>query len=375
MKTLNKLKLISLFTFVIIGLGNLNAQCNYNVFAVDSLNPPGIDFFSNTTGTTYFWDFGDGNTSTQQFPTHIYASPGTYYYCLSIDSCPPVCDSVQVTVNNPCNINAGFNFTDNGGGNFIFTSTATGNISNHYWNFGDGNTSTQINPSHTYATNGSFPVQQIVYDSSNNCIDMTVLTITVTGVSNPVSCNAAFVVIPDSNSSNVTVLNTSTGNNLSYFWDFGDGNTSTLAYPSYTYTTPGPFWLCLTVTGGNCTSTYCDSINSGGTVLKQTGFTVNVQAHTGTGLNENVNIISELNTYPNPVKNQLTIELNLTQQTNLNITITDVLGNIIDVIDDSNLPSGTNKLYWNTNKVSNGIYLLQINGENTNEVKKLIINK
>jgi len=382
---------------LIIGDSNyICADTSYQTIQVTSSNPcantnssfsvldngNGNYSFTNTSSgytapINYYWNFGDGNFSNAQNPNHTYATPGTYTVSFGIygaNCSDSIWQTITYSASNPCTANAGFNFTDNGNGNFNFTSTATGNITNYYWNFGDGNTSTQVSPSHTYTTNGTFPVQQIVFDTVNMCSDMFIHTITVTGVNNPTSCNAAFMMFPDS-LNNVIVLNTSTGNNLTYFWDFGDGNTSTQQFPSHTYNTPGPFYLCLTVTSGNCSSTYCDSISNGGIVLRQTGFTINVQAHNQTGVNENINVISELNTYPNPVKDQLTIELNLIEQTNLNITITDVLGNTVDVIDNSNLSSGFNKLYWNTNNVSNGVYLLQINGENTTEVKKLIINK
>jgi PKD repeat protein len=324
-------------------------------------------------GSTYFWDFGDGNTSTQQSPTHTYASTGSYYYCLTIDSCPPVCDSVIVNNNTPCNINASFTVVNNGNGNYSFTNTSTGGT-NYYWNFGDGNTSTATNPTHQYLTNGIFPVQLITYDS--NCQSIYTITLTVTAVTNPISCNASFLMFPDSNSTNIIVFNTSTGNNLTYFWDFGDGNTSTQQYPGYTYSTPGPFWLCLTISdNNNCTSTYCDSIGSNGVVLKQTGFTINVQAPIATGINKNKSIVTDFNTYPNPIKENLTIELNLIEQAQVEIVIVDLLGNTIANISNKEMNSGTNKLSWNVTDIANGIYFLNIKTNNSIQTKKLMINK
>lgn len=44
------------------------------------------------------WDFGDGSTSTQNFPTHQYTAPGTYTVCVVIDNCPPVCFNVTVPI-------------------------------------------------------------------------------------------------------------------------------------------------------------------------------------------------------------------------------------------------------------------------------------
>lgn len=338
---------------------------------------------SSTGGVTYSWSFGDGNTSTAVNPTHTYSANGNYYICLTISdsnqACSDVfCDSIGVTnVNSgPCNIVAGFTSTDNGSGNYSFTNTSTGNIVAYYWNFGDGNTSTAMNPNHTFMANGPYVVVLAIGDSL--CYDYYTTTITVTGVSNSLPCNAGFVIYPDSSqTNNVIVINSSTGNNLTYFWDFGDGNTSTLAYPNYTYSTAGPFLICLTVSdsGGNCTSTYCDSISSGGVVWKQSGFNVNIQAPIATGIDNEIELISELNIYPNPVKNNLTIELGLNEQTHVEVVLVDLLGNTIAVIANEEMNSGANKLHWNTSGAANGIYLLNIKTNNSLQAKKLVLNR
>jgi PKD repeat protein len=348
-------------------------------------NGPGSFSFSNTStgGLTYFWDFGDGSTSTLMNPNHIYPVNGNYYVCLIINdsnqACTDVfCDTIIITNINtgPCNIVAGFTATDNGAGNYSFTNTSTGNILAYYWNFGDGNTSTTVNPNHTYLANGTYVVTLTIGDSS--CYDYYITTITVSGITNSLPCNAAFVIVPDSaNTGNVIVYNTSTssGGNLTYFWDFGDGNTSTLQYPNYTYTTAGPFQLCLIVTDNMCTSTYCDSINSGGTIWKQSGFTINVLAPTATIIEDEVALISSIKTYPNPVKNNLSIELNLTEQLPVEIYVTDLLGNRINSILNRTMNVGYNKLQWNTSKNSNGIYLLNIKTHNALQVKKVVLNR
>jgi len=365
---------------------NVN-NCNYTFTVYDSL---GYTYFETngtngwSNGSSYFWDFGDGTTYSSSIwssYSHTYSSPGTYYYCITIDSCPPICDSIIVSYNNtPCNLAANFTYTDNGNGNYSFNNTSTGNVASFYWNFGDGNNSTLSTPTHAFTSNATFVVQLIVNDSSGFCSDITNITIQVSGVPNPIACNAAFVIYPDSaNNGNVIVFNTSTGNNLSYFWSFGDGSTSTQQFPSYTYTSSGPFNLCLTVTdslnGGTCSSTYCDSIDSGGLVFKGGGFTISVVPPTSTNINSTPNLVAGLNIYPNPFKDNLTIELNLLEKTPISIFVTDILGKRITDINTTDLSVGENRIIWNPETLANGIYLLNIKTNNSLQVEKLILNK
>jgi PKD repeat protein len=360
----------SSFTYVDNGLGNYS-------------------FTSTSVGGNYYvWDFGDGTTVTTNnlSQNHTYFTNGNYNVCLttldSNNACSDIiCDTVIVTnaVNTPCNISASFTFVDNGLGNYSFTNTSTGSNQMYHWSFGDGNTSTASNPNHTYLANGTFVVALLSYSNvDTNCYDYYMTTVTVNNVQSPVPCNAAFVIYPDSNTNNVIVYNTTTGNNLSYFWEFGDGNTSTLQYPSYTYTTPGPFEICLTVVDSGmimCTSTYCDSISAGGIVWKQSGFTINVTPVNATGIETELELISEINAYPNPVKNNLTIELNLLEQANVEVFVTDLLGKQVSVISNDEMQAGINKLQWNPSNILNGIYLLNIKTNNSLQVKKLVLNK
>jgi gliding motility-associated-like protein len=133
--------------------------------------------FTNTSqlgwGSTQFsqfaWDFGDGNTSTQQNPIHTYSNPGTYTVILTIrsdSSCVPRTKSLTVTVSGKpradfsysgsC-INVPIQFT-----NLSTVGFAEGGFAVVNWNFGNGQQSTQTNPIVTYNTPGSYSVQLIV---------------------------------------------------------------------------------------------------------------------------------------------------------------------------------------------------------------------
>ncbi|MFL3663982.1 MAG: SBBP repeat-containing protein [Flavobacteriales bacterium] len=288
------------------------------------------------------------------------------------------CDSVvtlNLTINN---LNASYTSIDNGGGNYTFTNTSTGNFTQPHWAFGDGNTSVTTSPNHTFSANGTYVVVLTINDSTTNntCMDYYLDTLVVTGVVNPVPCAAGFVMYPDGNN-NVTVVNSSTGNNLSYFWDFGDGDTSTMQFPSHTYATAGPFYLCLTVNDGvSCVDMYCDSIGINGVLFnKQTGFSINVIAPpVVVGVSEQEALATEVIIYPNPTKDEFTIELKNNSSSpsgrlgGASVNIVNIEGKVVY----SNAAVNSNKLTIDAAAWSKGVYSIQILNDNQTITKKIV---
>jgi PKD repeat protein len=363
---------------------NLANPCNYIVTANDSNGTDGY-FYTNAwpNASNYLWDFGDGNTSTNPGPIHTYAAAGTYNYCVTIDNCAPICNTITIMDSNPCNVNSSFSVVDNGGGNFTFTNNSSGNISFTSWSFGDGAASSALNPTHTFLANGTYTIvlYSALVDSNyfGGCSDYATVTINVTGVVNPVPCQAGVAMYTNPlNSNQIIVVNSSIGNSLTYFWDFGDGNTSTLALPVHFYGGNGPYYLCVTVDDGNgCSSTYCDSIGSSGIVLKNGGFSLNTEAPSAvvTSVPTAPQTVLEFKVYPNPFKNNVTIELNLMEAALTTIFVTDLLGNNVTELNNSVLNAGDNKLTWKATNIANGVYLLNIKTASGLTVEKLILNR
>ncbi len=203
---------------------------------------------------SWLWDFGDGTTSSQQNPNHTYTSPGVYTVTLltrDANGCrneftrtdyitimPKPTAAFTGTPNNGCNIphTVTFNNTTTGGSGFTYQ-----------WTFGDGATSTQQNPSHTYTTGGTYTVRLIATNSAG-CSD----TLTRTNYVNINNIVADF---------SVNRINPCVGQNVRYTsnspgavwwrWDFGDGNTSNFEEPNRSYSSSGLYTVTLVVRNSN----------------------------------------------------------------------------------------------------------------------------
>ena len=205
---------------------------------------------------TYQWYFGDGTTSISQSPIHSYGNSGTYSVKLIVTSDKGCKDSIiKIVTVNPLPIAS---FTINSitqcfaGNSFVFTNTSSvsfGTIT-YKWYFGDANTSTLQNPSHSYTAAGTYAVKLVV-TSSSGCKDSLSKNVTVL-----VKPMAAFTVNSTSqciSGNNFIFTNTSTtpSGTLSYQWAFGDGATSILTSPSHSFTVAGVYAVKLIVTTSN----------------------------------------------------------------------------------------------------------------------------
>jgi PKD repeat protein len=152
-------------------------QSEFRASASSGIAPLVIDFTDmsllyavpSATITERLWDFGDGTTSTEQNPRHTYAAPGIYTVSLRITDSTGAVDTETkqgfIAVGQTAPLRAQFNANRRrGSGRTIatFTDQSSGNITGWSWNFGDGTTSTEQNPVHTYNEPGVYTVQLTV---------------------------------------------------------------------------------------------------------------------------------------------------------------------------------------------------------------------
>ncbi|MBT5990858.1 MAG: PKD domain-containing protein [Bacteroidetes bacterium] len=228
---------------------------------VSGCNPIVVSFTDQSTGgpTTWFWDFGNGNTSTLQNPQVSYTVSGSYTVSLKATNSSgsnTISKTAYITVfKNPT---ANLTATSATNGCVPFTIgfsdqsiEGDGVVSKWTWDFGDGGISAAKNPTYTYSTSGVYNVSLHVVDI-NGCSDTRVYTSYITVNSKPkpqFSVNTStYCSIPAA----VTFTNSSTGNGtLTYRWDFGDGNTANSKDTTYTYLTSGTYNVKLVVTDQN----------------------------------------------------------------------------------------------------------------------------
>jgi PKD repeat protein len=228
--------------------------------------PLAVQFYDTSTGspTTWQWNFGDGAISPLQSPAHTYTAPGTYTVTLTAGT-----SGGSTTMVKPAYIQvsqlfpvADFSGTPTFGGIPLmvnFTDLSTGAPTTWSWDFGDGNNSTDPDPSHAYASPGIYTVNLTVSNAYGS-----------DSLVRPEYILAAEFPHADFNASATTLytnqyvdfFDLSTGDPTEYFWDFGDGMNASWSEPWHSYYQPGNYTVSLTVTNlvGNDTETKTDYI-------------------------------------------------------------------------------------------------------------------
>ncbi|MFM2364251.1 MAG: hypothetical protein RLZZ316_3153 [Bacteroidota bacterium] len=205
----------------------------------------------------WYWNFGDGNTATVKTPSHTYLAPGDFTVKLAVISdvgCLSDTASAIVSLSNPpiaafstqgavCEKRT-VTFQDQS------TVPAGNTIIKWNWSFGDGNTSTLQNPTHNYATAGTYTVTLVV-ETSSGCRSVVLSRPVIVNALPAVNFNLPNVCLPVG-AAQFTDLSTIADGSQALFthaWDFGDGvGVSTLANPLYNYSGVGPYNVRLTIT-------------------------------------------------------------------------------------------------------------------------------
>jgi PKD repeat protein len=198
--------------------------------------------------TSWTWDFGDGITSTEQNPAHLYAKAGTYTVALTVKNSfgqDTMTKKDCIVVGGGAAVDFSASPTVVGVGRYVtFTDLSANNPTAWVWDFGDGTTGSGANPDHAYVSVGTYDVT---------------LTASNIGQSNSMTRNKYITVIniPRADFTTdkirggapmtVQFTDKSSGAPVSWKWDFGDGGSSIEQNPKHTYSTLGTYTVSLTV--------------------------------------------------------------------------------------------------------------------------------
>jgi len=210
---------------------------------------------------SYVWNFGDGNITTVTNPiiTHTYDTSGNYTVSLTVADNQGLTDTTTEVVSVGKSPVASFTYTPSVpyvGDTITFNASqstpSSGNITNYVWDFGDSllieNNTTPIT-THKYTASGSYTVSLTIKDSAGLT---NTETKTIVIQQSPVAIFTHSPTYPqafDTVTFNASDSYDANGYIVSYVWDFGDGNITTVTTPiiTHVYNSAGNYTVILTV--------------------------------------------------------------------------------------------------------------------------------
>ena len=220
----------------------------YSGFTVDRDNgcEPLLVQFQNTSSgdtATWMWEFGDGGTSVESDPQHVYRNQfgpdNLVFEARLIATSPYFCRDTAshlITVSPYIEASFAFDTVSECTPHEIWITDQSYGADTYLWDFDDGTTSASAGPTitKTYVNGTPFPVTYTIMlrvDNEEGCWDTLSRKVTIFP-----EIDAAFVASPTEGCSPFEVVfqNNSTGAST-YFWDFGDGGTSTALHPIHLY--------------------------------------------------------------------------------------------------------------------------------------------
>ncbi len=211
---------------------------------------------------SWLWMINDSITNNKESFTFQFQDTGTYNVCLVIETntwcSDSICKNIKITAPD---CYTSFTSQHINGYTYSFTNMSSDDLTSWQWDFGDGQTSLNVNPQHTYQMPGDYVVCLISEDQNHICSQQHCDSLIVLDTT---PCIADFIYADDNY--NVQFTNTSSGPVDAYFWDFGDGNTSTDESPHHTYSSYGDYTVSLIVQCSN-------SLSPTDTITKQINIT------------------------------------------------------------------------------------------------------
>lgn len=215
--------------------------------------------------TAYNWRFSDGTEKRGALVSHAFKSAGMHSATVEVVDESGLSNSSK-SLKKSFKINAApvpsFSYKtpvstlDNNRFSAAKSSDSDGKIIAYEWSFGDGQTASGLNATHTYSAPGTYSVQLTITDDSGTKSQTASLTQQIRVNKPPVPVFSAAAVITTSQASfDASASADSDDPIISYAWNFGDGKKGSGKNPTHIYTQSGTYTVNLAVTDGSKTRT------------------------------------------------------------------------------------------------------------------------
>jgi PKD repeat protein len=357
-----------------IQTGNTSFDFSASTFSANG-GPTGV--------LSYSWDFGDGTTSTDPNPSHTYADEDVYTVQLTVmteDSCEAHACIVVIAIDCPIDTfwydcQAMF-FNDYSWADPLtvaFTDISFGAAIAWSWDFGDGNTSNEQNPTHTYAEEGIYEVT-LAIETLDGCESEVTFEIWV-GDNFPwipsFDCQALFIPLPDSIGGNgIQFIDISFANGpiSSWTWDFGDGNSSTEQNPYHVYSQAGIYTVSLTIEADSCSSIISFDIDTENP-WNFDNAPAQLNRSGATSAAGEISLLEDVQVFPNPVQDQVNLVFTSKEASKAQVVLSDLTGRTI-YNQSASIQNGLNKIQLEATDLYPGVYLIQVRaGQSLSTIK------
>ncbi|HHH54844.1 MAG TPA: PKD domain-containing protein, partial [Bacteroidetes bacterium] len=287
------------------------------------------------------WYFGDGASAIGQTANHVYLQEGEYnIMVIAQNQCGT--DTLEQTIDVALRPTAAFNSSATEGCaplEVSFTNLSSSSASSFLWHFEGGNPeySTDKNPVVTYVLGGNYDISLIAYGENDN--DTLVQEDYIFVDAGP-DVEFSYQI----ESGKVSFTEEASSDATSFYWDFGDGNISEEVNPVHTYSATGTYTVTLYANND------CGQQSISKDIYVEVSSTFDLT-------------LNEVKLYPNPNNGLFILNLNVVDAGEYNIKIFNTIGKVMEN-KNVRLNSGENKLKYKLDKLSNGLYIINISKDN-----------
>jgi PKD repeat protein len=355
-------------------------------------SPLSVNFYSlSRNASFYLWDFGDGSSSTDSLPTHIFVNNGTedVKYTVKLNASDYYCgmDTTSLTIfvhpvvssDSTGNLKVIASFTAD-------TTLGTTPLTNHFtnksinasrvvWNFGDSTTSSELNPTHVFYADSlmhkEYTVQLIAYglDGSKDSISMRIYVL-------PACKSTAKIIADRTEGASPLAVQFSNGSNNATFciWDFKDNSYSFELNPAHEFLNTSDsvieYRVMLRSTDFNCD-------------YDTTSIIIRVNPDTIESLKSTKNSVisstmpknSEIKFYPNPTKDIINLQYILDRSADIKIEVIESTGRLLHEFLEVNKPVGLNTTSIDLSPYNGTLFFVKILINEESKVVKVIKKK